>query len=95
MSNHQLKHNLESVIQEVNTLLGSLGPASNGIDMSSRMSDTLRDTQSRLSEASANLQARTRKAAKATDAYVHESPWQAVGLGTALGLIVGLLAVRR
>lgn len=95
MSNHQLKHNLESVIQEVNHLLGSLGPASNGSDMSSRLGETLRDTQSRLSETAASLQARTRNAAKATDAYVHASPWQAVGLGTALGLIVGLMAVRR
>jgi len=25
---------------------------------------------------------------------VHDSPWQAIGMGTALGLLVGLLATR-
>lgn len=34
-------------------------------------------------------------AAKATDEFVHEHPWKAVGLGAALGVILGMLICRR
>ena len=34
-------------------------------------------------------------AARATDDYVHENPWAAVGIGAALGLVVGMLISRR
>src|SRR5438067_13142028 len=30
-------------------------------------------------------------AAKATDEYVKENPWKAVGLGTAVGVVIGML----
>jgi ElaB/YqjD/DUF883 family membrane-anchored ribosome-binding protein len=38
---------------------------------------------------------KTKAAAKATDEYVQENPWKAVGLGAALGLVVGLLIARK
>jgi len=38
---------------------------------------------------------RTRDAAQATDSYVHERPWQAIGIGAGLGVLVGLLIARR
>ena len=37
----------------------------------------------------------TRQAAQATDGFVHERPWQAIGIGAALGVLVGLLIARR
>ncbi|MEY2840042.1 MAG: hypothetical protein RJB60_2341 [Pseudomonadota bacterium] len=94
MSNHQLKHDLESVIHEVNNLLGSMAPSSNGIDVSSRVTDALRATQARLSETASDLQSKGMRGARATNAYVHDSPWKAVGMATAFGLVVGLLATR-
>lgn len=33
-------------------------------------------------------------AGKAADDFVHDHPWQAIGLGVALGFIVGMLAAR-
>jgi ElaB/YqjD/DUF883 family membrane-anchored ribosome-binding protein len=36
-----------------------------------------------------------REAAKATDHFVHESPWTAVGIAAGVGLIAGLLIGRR
>jgi len=42
---------------------------------------------------------RARDTAKATDSYVHENPWQAIGIGAgvgaALGLLVGVAISRR
>ncbi len=40
------------------------------------------------------LLAKTREAAKATDEYVHDNPWKAVGIGAAVGVIVGMLIGR-
>jgi ElaB/YqjD/DUF883 family membrane-anchored ribosome-binding protein len=34
-------------------------------------------------------------AAHATDAYVHENPWKAVGIAAGAGLLLGLLLARR
>ncbi|MBI3068591.1 MAG: DUF883 family protein [Betaproteobacteria bacterium] len=34
-------------------------------------------------------------AARATDEYVHEHPWRAVGIAAGAGLIIGLLIGRR
>ena len=34
-------------------------------------------------------------AARATDEFVHQHPWQAVGIGAAIGVILGMLISRR
>ena len=34
-------------------------------------------------------------AAKATDEYVKENPWKAVGLGTAVGVVIDMLIARK
>ena len=36
-----------------------------------------------------------RQAAGAVDDYVHESPWQAIGIAAALGAVLGALVARR
>jgi ElaB/YqjD/DUF883 family membrane-anchored ribosome-binding protein len=38
---------------------------------------------------------KTKVAAKATDDYVKENPWKAVGLGTAVGVVIGMLIARK
>lgn len=37
----------------------------------------------------------TRKAARATDDYVHENPWKAIGVGAVVGVLVGALLRRK
>lgn len=37
---------------------------------------------------------KTKAAAEATDAYVHENPWKVVGMAAGLGLIIGLILAR-
>lgn len=58
--------------------------------------------QSRLEEARADLAglqdaatARVKAAGRATDEFVHEHPWQSIGIAAAIGLVVGLLIQRR
>lgn len=38
---------------------------------------------------------KAKAAGHATDVYVHENPWKAIGIAAGLGLVVGLLISRR
>jgi ElaB/YqjD/DUF883 family membrane-anchored ribosome-binding protein len=38
---------------------------------------------------------KAKAAAAATDEYVHEHPWHAVGVAAGVGLVIGLLIGRR
>ena len=38
---------------------------------------------------------RARNTVKMTNSYVHAHPWQSLGIGTALGLIIGIVFSRR
>ncbi|MBC3873937.1 DUF883 family protein [Undibacterium flavidum] len=37
---------------------------------------------------------KTKEAAQATDAYVHENPWKTAGIAAGVGLLIGLLIAR-
>ncbi|MBT9569167.1 MAG: DUF883 family protein [Thiobacillus sp.] len=63
--------------------------------MRSKAEASLAAAKEKMSEAQDALLVRTRAAAKTTDEYVHVHPWQAIGVGTAIGLLVGLLVARR
>jgi len=64
-------------------------------EVRARAEESLRVVKARMAEAQAALLARTKAAAKATDAYVHENPWKAVGIAAGVGLVIGLLIGRR
>jgi ElaB/YqjD/DUF883 family membrane-anchored ribosome-binding protein len=55
----------------------------------------LREAKQRLGAAEQIALDKAREAAKVTDAYVHENPWKAIGVGAALGVVVGMLIARR
>lgn len=60
-----------------------------------RIQDRLLDARERLTAAEIMLVEKTRAAARATDHYVHENPWQAVGIGAGIGFLLGLVLGRR
>lgn len=49
----------------------------------------------RLADAQSATIAQAKVAAKVTDDYVHENPWQAVGVAAVAGLLLGALISRR
>ena len=61
----------------------------------SRIENRLREAKFRLIDAEEALIAKTKAAAYATDDYVHESPWIAIGVAAGVGVVVGLLLGRR
>lgn len=48
-----------------------------------------------LSDGADTLRRRAQNAATTADDYVHDSPWQAVGIAALVGAVVGILATRR
>ncbi len=63
--------------------------------MRAKAESSLATAKAKMSEAQTALLVRTKAAAKATDEYVHVHPWQAIGIGTAVGVVIGLLIGRR
>lgn len=63
--------------------------------MRAKAEASLAIAKAKMSETQAALLVRTRAVARATDEYVHVHPWQAIGAGTAVGLLIGLLIGRR
>ena len=64
-------------------------------ELRERIQERLRDAKIRLQDAEAALVDKTKACARATDDFVHENPWQAVGVAAASGLALGVLIGRR
>ena len=60
-----------------------------------RIQASLATAKVKLGEAERALLEKTKQAARATDDYVHENPWQAVGIAAMAGLVLGILISRR
>ena len=51
--------------------------------------------RARLAALESEIGARVRESARATDAYVRDNPWRAVGIAAGAGLLLGLLISSR
>jgi ElaB/YqjD/DUF883 family membrane-anchored ribosome-binding protein len=93
----QLTTDFERVIADTESLLKAT--ANQGGEMMaevrSKAEASLALVKERMAETQAALMEKTKAACKATDTYVHDNPWQSVGVGAFVGLIVGLLIGRR
>lgn len=60
-----------------------------------RVEESLRETRERLTELQDDVVARSKAAVRLTDEYVHDNPWQSIGVGAAVGFLLGMLISRR
>ncbi|MFY9315183.1 MAG: DUF883 family protein [Burkholderiales bacterium] len=60
-----------------------------------RIQASLATAKVKLGEAERAALEKAKLAAKATDDYVHENPWRAVGIAAVAGLVLGVLIARR
>ncbi|WP_130830847.1 stress response protein ElaB [[Erwinia] mediterraneensis] len=65
------------------------------IELKKKAEQALHDVKSRVSQASDSYYYRAKNAVYRADDYVHEKPWQGIGIGATAGLILGLLMARR
>lgn len=92
----KLMSDMKSVITEAEQWLQtSAAQAGDGLqDARDNFDVTLQAAKTDLLRLESTMLARARIAAKATDTYVKDNPWQAVGIVAAVGMLFGLLITR-
>ena len=93
----QLVTDMKAVITDAEELLrATAGAAGEKVaTVRARAEETLRGAKARLAGLDDAVLDRAKDAARATDEYVHEHPWSAVGIAAVAGLVVGVLLSRR
>lgn len=86
-----------NVLSEAESLLdkASRETGDKARDLRSQVEARLLTAKLKLQELEGAAVDRAKQAARVTDDYVHDHPWQAIGIAAAVGLAVGLLMNRR
>ena len=97
VSKEQLLADFNVVVADAEALLSAT--ANQGGDklaeIRAKVEESLSVAKTRMLDAQEALLVKTRAAAKATDVYVHENPWNAIGVAAGFGLVLGFLIGRR
>jgi ElaB/YqjD/DUF883 family membrane-anchored ribosome-binding protein len=93
----QLVADLKTVMQDAEALLKATSTVTGEKiqEVRARAEESLRQARTRLTEVEEEAMRRAREIADAADEYVHENPWQSVGIAAGIGLVLGLLIARR
>lgn len=87
---HNFIADVEDLVKDTSTLTGEdLKRAK------AKLSARLESARSSAAEMGGAIAKRSRHAAVATNDYVHEQPWKAIGTGAVVGLLVGFILARR
>ena len=97
VTKEKLVADLKVVVEDAEELLkvtaGQVGEKAT--ELRGKLQEKLKDAKRHVAEAEKLIVDKTKEAAKATDHFVHEHPWKAVGIAAGVGLIIGLLISRR
>ena len=97
LSRTKLIADVRAVIADAEAYLGATVAQTGDAYAATRkkLERTLATTKTQIAETLRELDEKTRAAARATDAYVHERPWESIAVGAGVGLLVGLVLARR
>jgi len=86
--------NLADTLEEV--LSSSTEKSKTELDkLRSKAQSALKDTRARLGDSGDRIAQTTREAAERTVVYVRDNRWTSVGIGDAVGVVLGVLLTRR
>ncbi|WP_411970148.1 YqjD family protein [Paucibacter sp. Y2R2-4] len=93
----RLMKDLHSVVAEAEGLLrATAGQAGEGAsELRAKVQASLDRAKHNLADLQDAALEKAKAAGRATDAYVHENPWQSMGVAAGVGLLLGLLISRR
>ncbi len=96
-SRDALVKDFTEVLTEADTLLKQATKESGekASDLRAQVESKLRAAKLKFQDMQDDALDRAKATARATDEYVHDNPWQALGVAAALGVLVGLLIGRR
>ena len=97
MSREKLVDDFATVLAEAEEMLkrAATETGDKAKDLRSQVETKLLHAKLRLQELEGEAVDRAKAAARATDDYVHDNPWQAIGVAAAIGVAIGLLLNRR
>lgn len=96
ISKDKLLQDLRSIVSGAEELLRATA-SQTGEKVSAareRIEQNLADAKERLVIAERAVREKTKEAATATDEYVRDNPWQAVGIAAGVGMLIGMLISR-
>lgn len=93
----KLSSDFRSVMEDVDSLMTATANKADGdvAALRARILDRLDGAKERVIDAQHEAVERAKKAAQATDNFVHDHPWQAIGVAAAVGVAIGVLIGRR
>ncbi|MEO8330884.1 MAG: DUF883 family protein [Gallionella sp.] len=96
-SKEKLMEDLRLVVADAEELLrATANQAGEGaVAARARIQESLNVAKARMVEAEDAVIERARQAVNDTDQYVHDSPWQAIGISACAGVVIGMLIARR
>jgi ElaB/YqjD/DUF883 family membrane-anchored ribosome-binding protein len=97
LAKEKLAADFRAVMDDIDSLMTATGNQAEGEvkALRARIRERLDGAKDRLLDAQHEAVERAKAAATATDNYVHEKPWQAIGVTAAVALAVGVLIGRR
>ena len=97
VSKEQLVHDFKVLVADAEALLKATAGQSGETlaAMRAKVGESLAVAKVKMTEAEQAALVKAKAAAESTDNYVHENPWQAVGIAAGVGLVIGLLIGRR
>lgn len=104
MKNSRVDNEKENVIETVRASLAdaeslmreaAVATGDTAAELRERTLTSIRRTREALHDAQDAMYERGRRAVCATDDYVHDNPWQAIGVAGVTGLLLGVLIARR
>ena len=93
----KLVSDFKAVVADTEELLKlTAGQAGDKVaDVRVRLNDKLTAAKYKLQDLEAAVVEKTKAAARATDDFVNDKPWQAVGIAAGIGLLLGIIIGRR
>jgi ElaB/YqjD/DUF883 family membrane-anchored ribosome-binding protein len=92
-----LMSDLQDALSDTEAMLNDI--ASDGgqmaKDLRQKLTENLQNVKAKLIETEELVTEKAKFAAKATDDYVRENPWQSVGVAAGVGFLIGMLVSRR
>ncbi|EPF15021.1 MULTISPECIES: DUF883 family protein [Cedecea] len=93
----EINNDVTQLADTLEDVLKSFGSdAKDEVDAARKKAEALlKETRARLNGSQGRVTQAARDAAGCADSYVRDKPWQSVGIGAAVGIVIGALLVSR
>ncbi len=96
-ASEQFTADFKAVVADVEALIAATANQSDEklVELRAKAEESIRVAKAMIADLQSAMLVESKQAADAVDVYVHESPWQSVGIAAGVGLIVGLMLSHR